>query len=221
MTTITTQGAPAAVPTAQVTGSGTDIAADFSTFLTLLTTQLRNQDPLNPMNSTEFATQLATFSGVEQQVRTNEHLETLLSRTGVTTLAQLGEWVGMEVLTEAPVNFSGVPVRLHGTAEALAEEAQLVVKTAAGAEVQRLSVPLPVSELTWAGVDGQGAPLPAGEYQFELQSLRQGSVIGTAKMRHHAQVVEVRPNGQAVELHLVGGQVVAADAVTGLRRPGL
>jgi flagellar basal-body rod modification protein FlgD len=57
----------------------TVITADFQTFLQLLTTQLKNQDPLNPMESTEYATQLATFSGVEQQVRTNELLESLSS----------------------------------------------------------------------------------------------------------------------------------------------
>ena len=44
------------------------ISSDFQTFLTMLTTQLQNQDPLNPVESSDFAVQLATFSGVEQQV---------------------------------------------------------------------------------------------------------------------------------------------------------
>lgn len=46
-------------------------SSDFETFLKMLTTQIKNQDPLNPMEGTEFAVQLATFSGVEQQVMTN------------------------------------------------------------------------------------------------------------------------------------------------------
>ena len=44
----------------------------------MLTTQIKNQDPLNPMEGTEFAVQLATFSGVEQQVQTNQLLARLL-----------------------------------------------------------------------------------------------------------------------------------------------
>ena len=57
------------------------LASDFDTFLRMLTTQMQNQDPLNPIDSTDYATQLATFSGVEQQVRTNS------------LLADLGTWL--------------------------------------------------------------------------------------------------------------------------------
>ena len=67
-------------------------AADFQTFLTLLTTQMKNQDPLNPTDSTEFVAQLASFSGVEQQVRANEQLEKILS------YIDIGRQEGAEVL---------------------------------------------------------------------------------------------------------------------------
>ena len=67
--------------TATATNTGltksTVIGSDFDTFLKLLTTQMKNQDPLNPIDSTDYATQLATFSGVEQQTRTNQLLESL------------------------------------------------------------------------------------------------------------------------------------------------
>ena len=55
-------------------GSANEMAGDFETFLKLLTAQLRNQDPLQPMDSTEFVAQLASFSAVEQQVRANDRL---------------------------------------------------------------------------------------------------------------------------------------------------
>ena len=54
------------------------ITGDFETFLTLLTTQMRNQDPLKPMDSTEFVAQLASFSAVEQQIRANDRLQGIL-----------------------------------------------------------------------------------------------------------------------------------------------
>ena len=56
-------GAGAGAPAASFSGG------DFQTFLKMLTTQIKNQDPLNPMEGSDFAVQLATFSGVEQQVQ--------------------------------------------------------------------------------------------------------------------------------------------------------
>jgi flagellar basal-body rod modification protein FlgD len=67
----------------QTTVSPTDsrppkTGADFQTFLTLLTTQLKNQNPLEPLDSTQFVAQLASFSSVEQQVKTNDRLADIL-----------------------------------------------------------------------------------------------------------------------------------------------
>ena len=59
--------------------SSFSLAADLDSFLLLLTTQLRNQDPLSPLDSNEFTGQLVAFAGVEQQIPTNGHLEQLLS----------------------------------------------------------------------------------------------------------------------------------------------
>src|SRR5476649_1808597 len=57
----------------------TEIASNFTTFLTLLTTQLQNQDPLSPMDTNQFTQQLVQFAGVEQQMKTNDSLSTLVS----------------------------------------------------------------------------------------------------------------------------------------------
>ena len=72
-----------------------DISSDFQTFLRMLTTQMQNQNPLEPIEASDFAVQLATFSGVEQQVRTNDLLSQLTSRMG---LSELANWVGREAL---------------------------------------------------------------------------------------------------------------------------
>ena len=63
--------------TGAVTPAQSSPTTDFETFLTLLTTQMRNQDPLNPMESTQFVEQLATFTSVEQQIETNTKLDNL------------------------------------------------------------------------------------------------------------------------------------------------
>jgi hypothetical protein len=110
----------------------TVITADFETFLLMLTTQLKNQDPLNPMESTEYATQLATFSGVEQQVRTNELLETLTNGYATQGLGQLSGWIGMQATAEMPVAFSGAPGDRPDDPAARADRLELVVTDGAG-----------------------------------------------------------------------------------------
>src|SRR6056297_3909166 len=78
------------------------LSSDFETFLLMLTTQMQNQDPLNPLESSEFAVQLATFSGVEQQVKTNDLLGSLLSGLASSGMAQMASWIGREARTDGP-----------------------------------------------------------------------------------------------------------------------
>src|SRR5215468_12531093 len=76
MTTIApTTAAAATAPSA----AQQQLAGNFDTFLTLLTTQLQNQDPLSPMDSNEFTQQLVMFSQVEQQINTNDNLQSLIA----------------------------------------------------------------------------------------------------------------------------------------------
>lgn len=82
------------VPGQKIEQKGTD---DFETFLTLLTAQMRNQDPLKPMDSTAFVAQLASFSTVEQQIETNAKLDNILSAFSSSSTNQLTEWIGKEV----------------------------------------------------------------------------------------------------------------------------
>src|SRR5712675_2430466 len=72
--------AAAATPSGAVTAQKS-LSTNFNTFLTLLTTQLKNQDPLAPMDSNQFTQQLVQFSQVEQQINANKNLESLISLT--------------------------------------------------------------------------------------------------------------------------------------------
>src|SRR5215468_8490317 len=77
MTTIApTTAAAATAPSA----AQQQLAGNFDTFLTLLTTQLKNQDPLSPMDSNQFTQQLVEFSQVEQQINSNDNLKTLIAQ---------------------------------------------------------------------------------------------------------------------------------------------
>lgn len=63
--------------------------ADYDAFLSLLVAQLKNQDPTNPSDPSQFLSQLASFSGVEQQIKTNEHLTAMLSMNNAGEAVQL------------------------------------------------------------------------------------------------------------------------------------
>jgi len=95
VTDVTTSGQ--AVQAAQTAQQSVSLAEDFTQFLTLLTTQLQNQDPLSPLDSNEFTNQLVQFSQVEQGINTNSKLDDLLSLqlNGAATSA-LG-YVGLDV----------------------------------------------------------------------------------------------------------------------------
>ena len=215
VTSAAAQSSVAAVATAAKAESTTDIASDFETFLKLLTTQMRNQDPLKPLESTEFVAQLATFSSVEQQVASNKSLsaiETLLSG-GASGLAA---WLGAEVEAEAPLSWDGAPVRVRVDPDASAERAYLVVRDAEGAVVHRESVDPAATELIWTGTGGTQGAL----HSFEVERWAGEEQIDGAAGRVFAEVVEVRPGTDGAALILSGGVQVSEGAVTAVRTPG-
>lgn len=168
------------------------ISSDFQMFLKMLTTQMKNQDPLNPMESTEFATQLATFSGVEQQQRTNQLLEGMVGQGGMTGLAGLSTMIGMEVETPSPANFAGHPLTLRATIPAAAASAELVVTGADGAEVSRMPWNPQDAEVTWAGMSGNGMPFASGRYNLSLLVTDLQGEQTTLPVSSFAKVTEVR-----------------------------
>lgn len=196
------------------------ITSDFETFLLMLTTQLENQDPLNPIESQDFAVQLATFSGVEQQVLTNDLLENLTGALGASDLAQLADWVGMEARVSAPVAFDGTPVDIAVAPDPASDRAELIVRDTLGNELAREGVPLNAGTYSWVGRDLQGQPLQAGTYSLELASINQGEVTSVQPVEHYARVSEARLNPDGVQLVMAGGAVVSADSVSALREPG-
>ena len=195
------------------------LSSDFETFLKMMTTQLENQDPLNPVESEDFAVQLATFSGVEQQVRTNQLLENLAGGLGTTGLAQLAGWVGMEARVAAPVAFTGAPIDLAVNTAPGADAAQLVVLDAAGNEVSREEVPLGQETIAWAGIGPTGAPLAEGDYTLRLASYSLGELLEVTEVSHYARISEARLGLNGVELVIDGGTIVPSEDVTALRDP--
>lgn len=82
--------------TSRIGAGSTMLASNFETFLTLLTSQLKNQDPLSPVDSNQFTAQLTQMAGVEQQLLTNDLLKGLLAAQGGGGLAGAATYIGKE-----------------------------------------------------------------------------------------------------------------------------
>ena len=197
------------------------LTADFETFLRLLTTQLRNQDPLAPIESTEFVAQLAAFSSVEQQVETNKQLGSILEQLAGGDPARLADWLGKDVLSTAatPVDGSGagVEVSLDPPEEVEPASAALVVLNADGETVAEIPFEPSAERILWNGRTAEGAAAPAGLYGFSARYADANGATELTPARSYGRVVEARRGEDGVSLVLEGGATTEASAVTGVR----
>jgi flagellar basal-body rod modification protein FlgD len=191
--------------------------SDFQTFLTLLTAQMRKQDPLKPLESTEFVAQLASFSAVEQQVRSNDRLDRIVEVLAGGTADGLAAWIGKEVRAPAPASYAGVPVEVEVTADPEADRAVLVVRNDFDQVVARRAVDPAATSVLWDGQSEAGQPQAHGRYSFELESYRGEELIGTEPGQTLATVTEVRLEAGAPRLVLEGGAQIGIDEVTAIR----
>ncbi|WP_317056373.1 flagellar hook capping FlgD N-terminal domain-containing protein [Roseovarius rhodophyticola] len=206
-------------PPATSDQTDTVLSSDFETFIRMLTVQMQNQDPLNPLESTEFATQLATFSSVEQQVLTNDLLSDLGAQLSALGVSQLSGWIGMEGRAHVPVEFDGQPVTLTTHGSSLADTHELVVRDTNGVVVQRLETTGERQTVAWAGYDSNGNPLPNGTYQIDIESFSQGALVATSPVQVHGRITEARIQNGQTHLVLEGGQEVISSNILGLREP--
>jgi flagellar basal-body rod modification protein FlgD len=193
------------------------LASDFETFLKMLTAQARFQDPLEPIDSSEYAAQLAQFSMVEQQVLTNDLLGQLDMQFGAGGIGQMAGWIGLEALTTAPVAFDGEPVTVQPKIESGADEAFLVVYDDNNTEVQRQKISTDGTPVEWLGLTGDNFEIASGTYRFTTESVTGGRTIATYPAETFARIAEVRKQGADTVLVLAGGSIVMSDQINALR----
>jgi flagellar basal-body rod modification protein FlgD len=161
--------------TAQTANSAsTSIAGDFNTFLTMLTTQLQNQDPTNAMDPTEMTNQLVAFAEVEQQINMNTNLTSLISLQQAQTLTTGANLIGHTVeLSGSVMPLQNGEAVLKLPAAGTASSAQIQVLDANGSVLRTETVPLSRSESTWTwdGLSNAGKSLPDGAYSFNVTGL--------------------------------------------------
>jgi flagellar basal-body rod modification protein FlgD len=159
------------------------LSGNFDTFLKLLTTQLQNQDPLEPMDATKFTEQLVSYSQVEQQINTNANLESLIALNKSAIGANAITYLGKTVLTAgAATALEGGAAKWRYALTADANTLQLTIKDASGKTVRTMTGDKGVGmhEFTWDGKNDAGVDQAAGTYTLTATAKKaDGTTIDT------------------------------------------
>ena len=214
--TVTPAAATTAAATAPKTGDKTalgraDLATNFNTFLSLLTTQLKNQDPLSPLDSNQFTQQLVQMTGVEQQINGNDLLKQLVANTsgGISTAVSL---IGKDVKAVSDTaNVSGGKADWTYSLPDGTKDLKVEVVDAKG---KLLHAEAPTSltagdhAFTWNGKDLLGNQTPdGGPYTLRVTALDAGGKQLATTTYVQGVVTGVEQANGATMISINGGQV--------------
>lgn len=218
--TTAVSSATSVAATTSTTSTTTAEVSDYDTFLKMLTAQAKYQDPLEPMDSSEYASQLAQFSMVEKQTENNALLSSIAQQMGLANMAAMSGWVGMDARAAAPAYFDGsTPIAVSPNPAASSDTVELVVSDSSGSEVQRITLPVSADAYEWDGLDDNGTAFASDTYTFVVESIANEEVILSEMAEVYSTVAETQMQGTDVILILEGGSAILASSVTALRDP--
>lgn len=163
-----------ALPSAASTSAFSNLTRNIDTFLTLLTAQLRNQDPLEPLDTEKFTSQLVQFATVEQSIKTNSHLEALIALQGAQDRQSAIAFVGRDVSVASDrAALSGGGAAWTYTLPLAASALSLSVVDAKGQTVARSSgaAAAGAHSFSWDGTTAAGARAPDGVYRLVVDAV--------------------------------------------------
>jgi flagellar basal-body rod modification protein FlgD len=202
--------------------SGTTLANNFQTFLTLLTTQLQNQNPLDPLDTNQFTQQLVQFASVEQQLRQNDQLATLvnLEKTAQSTAAL--SYVGYTAVVDgSKAPFDGTNAAAWTLKVPNDTNATITITNSTGQTVFSGSYALQKGNptFTWDGKGNDGTQWPAGNYT--LNAGGKDSTGNNVAIPSEVQgVVDSVDLTASPPLLSIGGQSYTTDQIRRVVRPG-
>jgi flagellar basal-body rod modification protein FlgD len=186
------------------------LSGNFSTFLTLLTTQLKNQDPTSPMDSNAFTQQLVMYSQVEQQIDSNANLKTLISQGTSNAAAMTTGYLGKKVsITNGNASLIGGAANWTYNLDTAAATTQLNVTDASGKTVYSGTGGLTSGNhsFAWDGKDINGNQLPDGVYKLTVTAADAAGNAVTSAVASAGTVTQIDMTGSTPQL-VVGNMEV-------------
>lgn len=202
------------------TNNADKAVSDYESFLTLMTTQMKNQDPLKPMDSTEFVSQLAQFSGVEQQVNMNKKLDDLIKNISGSQFDEAALYLGKYVTTQSgqfEVTSNNKPeIGYQTPSGTVAAHVEITDKT--GALVRKIAVSPSDTKQTiaWNKMDLAGDMVSNGNYQASIVSTSNTGAISRESAFTKSKVNEVIKTDTGFDLRTNFGNRVALTDVSSL-----
>lgn len=207
---------------AQTSNSSAQLASDFDDFLVLLTTQLQNQDPLSPMDSTEFTNQLVNFAGVEQQINSNQKLDALVANSIGSAFSSALSYVGLDIsYLSSEAYFDGSkPININYAIEGTSVDTTINVFDEGGDLIftEKVSDDETIEKFTWDGTTNGGNIAPPGTYEIRVGALdAAGEALKTTTVvKGHVNGIETQ-NGAT--FLLVGERAVSLGNVINVSQP--
>lgn len=206
-------------PKSKSADSADTVAADTNKFLTLLVTQLQNQDPMNPLDNAQITSQLAQLSTVTGVNKLNTTLESLKGSYQASETLQAASMIGRNVLSAgSDLTLSGGNAVLGVDLATAADSVRVVVRDKNGKEIHAIDLGAQKAgtlPLAWDGavdnLDGTGKAGVAadGKYSFEVVAMRGGAKLTDATALAYSTVASVSTNAQGVKLNLPSGASLA------------
>ena len=195
--------------------TGTTLAGNFQTFLTLLTTQLQNQNPLDPLDTNQFTQQLVEFASVEQQLKTNDSLSTLVSLQQTAQATQALEFVGKTAVVNgstAALTNSQATWQLNVPS---ASNVQISIANSAGQTVFTGSYSVNAGNnqpFVWNGQGSDGTQWPDGQYTLTATATdSSGNSVGiTTQLQGTVSSVDLT---QSPPLLTIDGQTYTVNQI--------
>jgi len=210
---------------ATTTGTGDNglasLSGDYNNFLTLLTTQLKNQDPLSPMDTTQFTQQLVQFSAVEQQINGNKKLDQLIGLQSTANAYGAVGFVGTQVAADSDqLSLQNKKGKFDYNIEHTSGTALLKITNSSGQLVMVKQVDATVGKhpVEWDGTDYNGSQLPDGAYTVAVSYQDSAGTNYEAPITTYGTVDSATIADGQVSLK-IGDVSVALDKVTSISRP--
>lgn len=196
-------------------------ALDKNAFLKLLTTQLQQQDPTQPMDSTAFVAQLAQFSTLEQMNNTNDTLTKMLAAQSTALQTTAANFVGKNAVFQSNevTLTAGSPVTINATLPQPAANVNVVIQDQAGNQVRTIglgSAPAGLTHITWDGLDGNGNQAESGQYTVQVQATDASGNPMTVTQSWSAPITGVSYDTSGTPTFLAGGISVPLSSISEL-----
>ncbi|HQT60652.1 MAG TPA: flagellar hook capping FlgD N-terminal domain-containing protein [Acidiphilium sp.] len=195
------------------------LSSNYNNFLTMLTTQLRNQDPTNPVSSSQFTSELVQFSQVEQQINTNQSLTQLLQLTQAGDLTQASAMLGSKVTaTSSQLPLQNGTGTLNFNAPTSGPVA-IAVYNSAGQQIldSAINATAGSNSWTWNGKDASGTQMPDGAYNVAVVEGGANGATTTLPFTITGTATGVTSSTNSVSLQL-GNVAIPFTAVTNVTK---